>query len=125
MGGFSGEFNFCQVLLMLLLDSVLYGAVAGYVEAVLPGEHGVPKPWYFFVMVSAGAAALQTDADRPRPPPDTLARRGGVPDEIPNPRTPKLGPLSRIHPGTYQLEVTRGARLTPRQRPRCEGGDPV
>uniref|UniRef100_A0A667HZH5 ABC transporter domain-containing protein n=1 Tax=Lynx canadensis TaxID=61383 RepID=A0A667HZH5_LYNCA len=52
VGGFSGEFNFCQVLLMLLLDSVLYGAVAGYVEAVLPGEHGVPKPWYFFVMPS-------------------------------------------------------------------------
>uniref|UniRef100_A0A8C9DCA9 ABC transporter domain-containing protein n=1 Tax=Panthera leo TaxID=9689 RepID=A0A8C9DCA9_PANLE len=60
------DLNFCQVLLMLLLDSVLYGAVAGYVEAVLPGEHGVPKPWYFFVMVSAGAAALHTDADRPR-----------------------------------------------------------
>uniref|UniRef100_A0A8C8Y9L1 ABC transporter domain-containing protein n=1 Tax=Panthera leo TaxID=9689 RepID=A0A8C8Y9L1_PANLE len=52
VGGFSGELNFCQVLLMLLLDSVLYGAVAGYVEAVLPGEHGVPKPWYFFVMPS-------------------------------------------------------------------------
>uniref|UniRef100_A0A8I3MRU5 ABC transporter domain-containing protein n=1 Tax=Canis lupus familiaris TaxID=9615 RepID=A0A8I3MRU5_CANLF len=47
-----GEFNFSHVLVMLVLDSVLYGLVAWYVEAVLPGEYGIPKPWYFFVMPS-------------------------------------------------------------------------
>uniref|UniRef100_A0A7N5KBH1 ATP-binding cassette sub-family A member 17-like n=1 Tax=Ailuropoda melanoleuca TaxID=9646 RepID=A0A7N5KBH1_AILME len=52
IGSVSGEFNFSQVLLLLLLDSVLYGVVAWYVEAVLPGEYGVPKPWYFFVLPS-------------------------------------------------------------------------
>uniref|UniRef100_A0A8I3MPS8 ABC transporter domain-containing protein n=1 Tax=Canis lupus familiaris TaxID=9615 RepID=A0A8I3MPS8_CANLF len=52
VGGLSGEFNFSHVLVMLVLDSVLYGLVAWYVEAVLPGEYGIPKPWYFFVMVS-------------------------------------------------------------------------
>ncbi|XP_072607402.1 ATP-binding cassette sub-family A member 17-like [Vulpes vulpes] len=52
VGGLSGEFNFSHVLVMLVLDSILYGLVAWYVEAVLPGEYGIPKPWYFFVMPS-------------------------------------------------------------------------
>lgn len=43
---------------MLLLDSVLYGLVAWYVEAIFPGEYGTPKPWYFFLMVSTDAAVL-------------------------------------------------------------------
>ncbi|XP_070316352.1 ATP-binding cassette sub-family A member 17-like isoform X2 [Odocoileus virginianus] len=51
LGSIGGEFNFTQVLLMLLLDSVLYGLVAWYVEALFPGEYGTPKPWYFFLMV--------------------------------------------------------------------------
>uniref|UniRef100_A0A8C7CBE9 ATP binding cassette subfamily A member 3 n=1 Tax=Neovison vison TaxID=452646 RepID=A0A8C7CBE9_NEOVI len=46
------NFSFGQVLGMLLLDSVLYGLVTWYVEAVLPGEFGVPQPWYFFLMPS-------------------------------------------------------------------------
>ena len=47
------DFTFGQVLGMLLLDSVLYGLVAWYVEAVLPGQFGVPQPWYFFILVSS------------------------------------------------------------------------
>lgn len=43
---------------MLLLDSVLYGLVTWYVEAVFPGQFGVPQPWYFFLMVSADAPVL-------------------------------------------------------------------
>ncbi|OXB63100.1 UNVERIFIED_CONTAM: hypothetical protein H355_009213, partial [Colinus virginianus] len=46
------NFTLAQVLGMLLLDSVLYGLVAWYVEAVFPGEYGVPQPWYFFLMPS-------------------------------------------------------------------------
>uniref|UniRef100_A0A8C3V064 ATP binding cassette subfamily A member 3 n=1 Tax=Catharus ustulatus TaxID=91951 RepID=A0A8C3V064_CATUS len=46
------NFTLAQVLGMLLLDSVLYGMVAWYVEAVFPGEYGVPQPWYFFLTVS-------------------------------------------------------------------------
>nr|XP_031542926.1 ATP-binding cassette sub-family A member 3 isoform X3 [Vicugna pacos] len=45
------DFSFGQVLGMLLLDSVLYGLVTWYVEAVLPGQFGVAQPWYFFIMV--------------------------------------------------------------------------
>ncbi|XP_026899340.1 phospholipid-transporting ATPase ABCA3 [Acinonyx jubatus] len=46
------DFSFGQVLGMLLLDSVLYGLVTWYVEAVFPGQFGVPQPWYFFVTPS-------------------------------------------------------------------------
>uniref|UniRef100_A0A8D2M2X8 ATP binding cassette subfamily A member 3 n=1 Tax=Zonotrichia albicollis TaxID=44394 RepID=A0A8D2M2X8_ZONAL len=46
------NFTLAQVLGMLLLDSVLYGVVAWYVEAVFPGEYGVPQPWYFFLTPS-------------------------------------------------------------------------
>ncbi|CAH1108169.1 unnamed protein product [Psylliodes chrysocephalus] len=35
------------VLIMLTIDSVLYLLIALYVEAVFPGEYGVPQPWYF------------------------------------------------------------------------------
>lgn len=51
------SFTFGQVLGMLLLDSVLYGLVTWYIEAVLPGQFGVPQPWYFFVMVSPDTPA--------------------------------------------------------------------
>lgn len=54
------DFSFGQVLGMLLLDSVLYGLVTWYVEAVLPGQFGVPQPWYFFVMVSPHGPFLYT-----------------------------------------------------------------
>uniref|UniRef100_A0A8C3SYF5 ATP binding cassette subfamily A member 3 n=1 Tax=Chelydra serpentina TaxID=8475 RepID=A0A8C3SYF5_CHESE len=46
------NFTFAHVLGMLLLDSVLYGLVAWYVEAVFPGEYGMPQPWYYFLMPS-------------------------------------------------------------------------
>ncbi|XP_053412499.1 phospholipid-transporting ATPase ABCA3 [Nycticebus coucang] len=46
------DFCFGHVLGMLLLDSVLYGLATWYVEAVFPGQFGVPQPWYFFVMPS-------------------------------------------------------------------------
>uniref|UniRef100_A0AAY4BFC7 ABC transporter domain-containing protein n=1 Tax=Denticeps clupeoides TaxID=299321 RepID=A0AAY4BFC7_9TELE len=46
------DFSLGQVMAMLLLDAVLYGLVAWYVEAVFPGEYGVPLPWYFFLLPS-------------------------------------------------------------------------
>ncbi|XP_071067543.1 ATP-binding cassette sub-family A member 17-like [Dasypus novemcinctus] len=52
IGSLNGDFNFTQVLLMLLLDSFLYGLVTWYVESISLGEHNASKPWYFFVMPS-------------------------------------------------------------------------
>lgn len=45
------DFTLAHVLAMLLFDAVLYGLVAWYMEAVFPGEYGVPLPSYFFVLV--------------------------------------------------------------------------
>ncbi|XP_004706220.1 phospholipid-transporting ATPase ABCA3 [Echinops telfairi] len=54
------DFSFGQVLGMLLLDSVLYGLVAWYVEAVFPGQFGVPQPWYFFLLPSYWCGSPRT-----------------------------------------------------------------
>ena len=40
-------FSLLDVFIMLLLDAVIYGFLAVYIEAVRPGEYGVPLPWYF------------------------------------------------------------------------------
>ncbi|XP_077979982.1 phospholipid-transporting ATPase ABCA3-like isoform X2 [Glandiceps talaboti] len=41
------DFTFLHVLAMLLFDTLLYSIIAWYMEAVFPGEYGVPQPWYF------------------------------------------------------------------------------
>uniref|UniRef100_A0A8D3EBB0 ABC transporter domain-containing protein n=1 Tax=Scophthalmus maximus TaxID=52904 RepID=A0A8D3EBB0_SCOMX len=46
------DFSMAQVLALLLFDSILYGLVAWYMEAVFPGEYGVPLPSYFFALPS-------------------------------------------------------------------------
>ncbi|XP_056305293.1 phospholipid-transporting ATPase ABCA3 [Danio aesculapii] len=46
------DFSLAQVMGLLLLDALLYGLVAWYVEAVFPGEYGVPRPWFFFILPS-------------------------------------------------------------------------
>uniref|UniRef100_A0A3Q0S9J7 ATP binding cassette subfamily A member 3 n=1 Tax=Amphilophus citrinellus TaxID=61819 RepID=A0A3Q0S9J7_AMPCI len=46
------DFSLAQVLCLLLFDAVLYGMVAWYMEAVFPGEYGVPLPSYFFLLPS-------------------------------------------------------------------------
>ncbi|XP_059473610.1 ATP-binding cassette sub-family A member 7-like isoform X2 [Neocloeon triangulifer] len=37
---------------LLVVDAVIYAVLTWYIEAVFPGEYGVPKPWYFFVKKS-------------------------------------------------------------------------
>lgn len=36
-----------HIMLMLVLDGVIYFLITLYVEAVFPGQYGVPQPWYF------------------------------------------------------------------------------
>ncbi|XP_065652513.1 phospholipid-transporting ATPase ABCA3 isoform X3 [Hydra vulgaris] len=45
-------FTFLQVLLMFLVDIVLYGLLTWYIEAVFPGEYGIPQKWNFFLTKS-------------------------------------------------------------------------
>ncbi|KAL6049103.1 hypothetical protein STEG23_021647, partial [Scotinomys teguina] len=46
------DLNFGYMFGMLLFDAFLYSLVTWYVEAVFPGQCGVPQPWYFFLMRS-------------------------------------------------------------------------
>merc|ERR550532_3452712 len=32
---------------MMLVDALIHWVIAWYVEAVFPGQYGVPRPWYF------------------------------------------------------------------------------
>ncbi|CAL4103477.1 unnamed protein product [Meganyctiphanes norvegica] len=46
------QFTLAHVFGMLILDTLLFSILTWYLEAVRPGEFGVPKPWYFPVTVS-------------------------------------------------------------------------
>eukprot|EP00794_Sanderia_malayensis_P015936 gene15936-17537_t len=41
------EFNLGKVFAMLICDTILYGILTWYIEAVFPGAYGLPRPWYF------------------------------------------------------------------------------
>ena len=47
--GTGDQYSMGGVIGMLVVDSFLYGLLAWYIEAVWPGEYGVPRPWYFFI----------------------------------------------------------------------------
>ncbi|XP_030852678.1 phospholipid-transporting ATPase ABCA1 isoform X1 [Strongylocentrotus purpuratus] len=40
-------FTFMQVLAMMWLDAFIYGMLTWYIEAVMPGQYGMPRPLYF------------------------------------------------------------------------------
>lgn len=41
------------VILILLLDTLVYMLIAWYVDAICPGDFGVPQPLYFPFTVSS------------------------------------------------------------------------
>ncbi|XP_072337423.1 phospholipid-transporting ATPase ABCA3 isoform X1 [Scyliorhinus torazame] len=46
------SFTIAHAMAMLLFDSLGYNLVTWYVEAVFPGEYGIPQAWYFFILPS-------------------------------------------------------------------------
>ncbi|XP_072500142.1 retinal-specific phospholipid-transporting ATPase ABCA4 isoform X1 [Notamacropus eugenii] len=46
------EFSFFLSIKMMLIDAVLYGFLAWYLDQVLPGDYGTPLPWYFLLQES-------------------------------------------------------------------------
>src|SRR5258705_1910246 len=42
-----------HVYLMLIVDSIMYSLVTLYISAIMPGNYGVAKPWYFLFTVSS------------------------------------------------------------------------
>ena len=46
------DLTFLHILMMFVVDIAFYSLVCWYVEAVFPGDYGVPQPWYFPFTVS-------------------------------------------------------------------------
>ncbi|XP_022091487.1 ATP-binding cassette sub-family A member 3-like [Acanthaster planci] len=46
------DFTVLHVMLMMVADIIIYGIFTWYVEAVFPGEYGVPQGWNFFLKPS-------------------------------------------------------------------------
>ena len=51
------DISLLHVMLMLVVDCVIFAVVTWYVDAVRPGEFGVPQPLYFPFTVSACVCA--------------------------------------------------------------------
>ncbi|XP_028404446.1 ATP-binding cassette sub-family A member 1-like [Dendronephthya gigantea] len=49
---YGDEFSVGGAMNMLIVDAFIYGLFTWYIEAVFPGDFGVPKPWYFPFMRS-------------------------------------------------------------------------
>ncbi|XP_029957173.1 phospholipid-transporting ATPase ABCA1b isoform X3 [Salarias fasciatus] len=41
------DFSLRTAILLMYFDSFLYGVLTWYLEAVFPGQYGIPRPWYF------------------------------------------------------------------------------
>ena len=63
-----GEFSFASTLVMLAFDTILYSALAWYLDQVVPSEFGLQRPPYFLCLPSywsgKGRAAADADADQ-------------------------------------------------------------
>lgn len=46
------NFSMRGCIIMMCVDAVIYWLLAWYIEAVFPGQYGMPRPWYFFVTKS-------------------------------------------------------------------------
>ncbi|KAL3876097.1 hypothetical protein ACJMK2_033975 [Sinanodonta woodiana] len=55
------DFTMFHVIIILLIDAVIYGLIAWYVEAVFPGSYGVPQPWYFLFLRSYWCGTMSSD----------------------------------------------------------------
>ncbi|XP_048851974.1 phospholipid-transporting ATPase ABCA1-like [Brienomyrus brachyistius] len=41
------NYNLITSIILMYFDSFLYGLMTWYIEAVFPGQYGIPRPWYF------------------------------------------------------------------------------
>ncbi|EDV28384.1 uncharacterized protein TRIADDRAFT_49936 [Trichoplax adhaerens] len=60
--------SLASIVGMLLLDAFIYGLLAFYIEAIFPGEFGVPQQWYFPFTRSYwfGVTPIEFDEERIR-----------------------------------------------------------
>ncbi|XP_047666267.1 phospholipid-transporting ATPase ABCA1 isoform X2 [Tachysurus fulvidraco] len=60
-------YNFTTTIIMLYVDAFIYGVATWYIEAVFPGQYGIPRPWNFLFQLSYWGG-LPLEADMPVPP---------------------------------------------------------
>uniref|UniRef100_A0A673AT76 P-type phospholipid transporter n=1 Tax=Sphaeramia orbicularis TaxID=375764 RepID=A0A673AT76_9TELE len=41
------DFSLRTAIILMYVDSFLYGVLTWYIEAVFPGQYGIPRPWFF------------------------------------------------------------------------------
>ncbi|KAJ8374724.1 hypothetical protein SKAU_G00053040 [Synaphobranchus kaupii] len=65
-------YDFRTSIMLLLVDAVIYGVATWYIEAVFPGEFGIPKPWYFIFQLNYwGGVPLELGLPIPPAPEDS------------------------------------------------------
>ncbi|XP_041861136.1 phospholipid-transporting ATPase ABCA1 isoform X2 [Melanotaenia boesemani] len=63
-------YNFTISITMLYVDAFIYALAAWYIEAVFPGEYGIPRPWYFIFQINYWGG-VPLEAGMPIPPAPT------------------------------------------------------
>uniref|UniRef100_A0A8C2EIU1 P-type phospholipid transporter n=1 Tax=Cyprinus carpio TaxID=7962 RepID=A0A8C2EIU1_CYPCA len=65
------SYNFTISIVMLYADAVIYALATWYIEAVFPGEYGIPRPWYFIFQLNYwGGVPLEVGLPVPPAPRD-------------------------------------------------------
>uniref|UniRef100_A0A673ML47 Zgc:172302 n=1 Tax=Sinocyclocheilus rhinocerous TaxID=307959 RepID=A0A673ML47_9TELE len=65
------SYNFTISILMLYADAVIYALATWYIEAVFPGQYGIPRPWYFIFQLNYwGGVPLEVGLPVPPAPRD-------------------------------------------------------
>ncbi|XP_041653310.1 phospholipid-transporting ATPase ABCA1b [Cheilinus undulatus] len=67
------DFSLRSAIIMMYVDSFLYGVLTWYLEAVFPGQYGIPRPWFFPFTMSYWFG--EKDGKSTKVP---LSRRGNV-----------------------------------------------
>uniref|UniRef100_A0A8D2LM79 P-type phospholipid transporter n=1 Tax=Varanus komodoensis TaxID=61221 RepID=A0A8D2LM79_VARKO len=62
------NYNLTTSVCLMLFDGLLYGIITWYIEAVFPGQFGIPKPWYFPFMKSYWCGEESGDRQLPSVP---------------------------------------------------------
>ncbi|XP_018523006.1 LOW QUALITY PROTEIN: phospholipid-transporting ATPase ABCA1 [Lates calcarifer] len=64
------SYSFTISITMLYVDAFIYAVAAWYIEAVFPGEYGIPRPWYFIFQLNYWGG-VPLEAGMPIPPAPT------------------------------------------------------
>ncbi|XP_039512135.1 phospholipid-transporting ATPase ABCA1 isoform X2 [Pimephales promelas] len=65
------SYSFTTAIVMLYVDAAIYALATWYIEAVFPGQYGIPRPWYFIFQLNYwGGVPLEVGLPIPAAPRD-------------------------------------------------------